>query len=121
MADYALAVQCCETKAESVLLVSAVQGFCCFCSLPYAFRYVFVASSTRTCKNSSAHPRPNISAEGLHFSAFSLSTVANVKLIYYEPIPLKNLVTTHCTCLHVLQHVCINTMHTEGLLTHMQA
>ena len=32
----------CETKAESVLLVSAVQGFCCFCSLPYTFRYVFV-------------------------------------------------------------------------------
>ena len=43
----------CETRAESVLLVSAVQGFCCFCSLPYTFRYVFVnacASSTRTCK-----------------------------------------------------------------------
>ena len=65
----------CETKAESVLLVSAVQGFCYFCSLPYTFRYVFVnacASSSRTCKNSLAHPRPNISAEGLHFSAFSL-------------------------------------------------
>ena len=65
----------CETKAESVLLVSAVQGFCCFCSLLYTFRYVFVnacASSSRTCKNSSAHPRPNISAEGLHFCAFSL-------------------------------------------------
>ena len=53
----------CETKAKSVLLVSAVQGFCCFCSLPYSFRYVFVnacASSSRTCKNSLAHPRPNI-------------------------------------------------------------
>ena len=32
----------CTTKAEGVLLVSAVQGFCCFCSLPYTFRYVFV-------------------------------------------------------------------------------
>ena len=68
----------CETKAESVLLVSAVQGFCCFCSLPYTFRYVFVnacASSSHTCKNSSAHPSPNISAEGLHFSAFSFCYV----------------------------------------------
>ena len=32
----------CTTKAESVLLVSAVQGVCCFSSLPYTFRYVFV-------------------------------------------------------------------------------
>ena len=32
----------CTTKAECVLLVLAVQGFCCFCSLPYTFRYVFV-------------------------------------------------------------------------------
>ena len=29
----------CTTKAESVLIVSAVQGFCYF---PYTFRYVFV-------------------------------------------------------------------------------
>ena len=33
-----------STKAESVLLVSAVQGLsvCCFCSLPYTCCYVFV-------------------------------------------------------------------------------
>ena len=40
-----------------------------------------------------------------------VSTVVNVKLISQT---IKNLVTTNYTCLHVLQHVCINTMHTEG-------
>ena len=30
--------------------------------------------SSCTCKSSLARPRPNISAEGLHFSAFSLIT-----------------------------------------------
>ena len=44
----------CTTKAECMLLVSAVQGFCCFCSLPYTFRYVFVnaqiiAPAPRVC------------------------------------------------------------------------
>ena len=81
----------CETKAESVLLVSAVQGFCYFCSLPYTFRYVFVnacASSSCTCKNSLAHPRPNISVEGLHFSAF-LFTIGKTTSLEMKEVELQ--------------------------------
>ena len=57
-----------KTKAESVLLVSAVQGFCCF---PYTFCYVFVNACAFSDHRACAKARPNNSAEGLKFSAFS--------------------------------------------------
>ena len=68
-----------------MLLVSAVQGFC---SLPYTFRYVFV--NARSLSQIIAHvqklfarPRPNISAEGLHFSALSYFSGSTSWLQYY--------------------------------------
>ena len=58
-----------------MLLVSAVQGFCRLsvtCSIVSACAF---SDHRARAKALLARPRPNISAEGLHFSAFSFCTV----------------------------------------------